>query len=577
MQPREGLRWRVTARAPAWSQAYRFVNLVLRLDARVGWVLDPLEGFARGDFLVEADELTGPRVRALAELMALELHAVPRDQQPKTLQLKPTRVAIYGGGGAPYSHARILAECGFDISFVSGQGVQTEGLAAWDVFIVPGGGRTATAGQLRLLGEQGARQVAAFVEQGGLYLGSCAGAHNVCVIPAGGRPRYGQQMMQMINIGKWRAGDTVWNWQQFPGVGVIESRNLRPDHPVMFGLPETFAITHYNGPLFTPTRGALAGASDAIPLARVVGYTKDFTPNEYTLAFDTYAGAAPGSVIEGAINAGGINAAVGTFGRGRVVVFGSHPEFGYSLEMDEYQTPARMLANAVLWQSANTAARETITSRAAEGYSNSEVPASGLSMIPARTSAIHAVAAELLARGVSPLPSWLRTTQAMSTFGLAPEAIWRRTLEGFDRIGERLLSSAARVKMLAAMLGEGAREILVELDRALRYEAPAEWDQDFGYQGLLKTLDMTEELLKGARDNFSIDLPESQDPYEHDDVSPYHLVAASYYSALGLYMNAWFLLRVYEARLEDLDLLRGAASRLTAVEGAAAAKSRQRV
>jgi hypothetical protein len=575
MRSQPGARWHVAAGDANWTTAYRFANLSLRLGARVGWVTDQRDGFHRGDLLVEADDAEAPRVRALAASMAVELHAAG-DTQPRTLALRPARVAIYGGGGAPYNHARILAECGFDVTFVSGHEVQSAGLGGWDVFVVPGGGRTAAAGQLRLLGEQGAREVAAFVRQGGLYLGSCAGAHNVCVIPPSGRPRYGQPLMQMINIGKWRAGDTVWGWQQFPGVGVIESRNLRPDHPVMFGVPERFGITHYNGPLFTPTRGALEGASDAEPLAQVVGFTKEFTPNEYTLAFDAYRGDARGSVIEGAINAGGINAAVGSFGRGRIVAFGSHPEFGYTLEMDEYQTPARMLANAVFWQSSQGVSTNTVAAAALDARPDDSAWASGLAELPARTNAIGAAAADLLARGTDPLPSWLRAGQAMSTFGLAGEVIWRRALDGFEHVGARLLHSAARVQTLAASIGGDARAILSDLDRAIRYEAPAAWDQDFGYQGLLKTLAMTLDLLKDAGDNFSVDLPDSPDPYEHDDVSPYHLVAACYYSAFGLHMSAWCLLRVYEVRLEDLALLRGAAAASVSAQGVASATSRDR-
>jgi hypothetical protein len=287
----------------------------------------------------------------------------------------------------------------------------------------------------------------------------------------------------------------------------------------------------------------------------VIGYTKDFTPNEYALAFDEYRGTAKGSVIEGAIDAGGINAAVGSFGRGRVVVFGSHPEFGYSLEMDDYQTPARLLANAVLWQSAHAPSNNRDEDRVDEG-SGREPPTLDLSSVARRTAAVHAIAAELLAKDADPSPSWLSTRQAQSTFGLAPDVIWRRALAGFELVGDRLLRTALHVQELARTAGDEGREIVSDLERAIRYEAPAEWDQDFGYQGLLKTLEMTESLLRQAVDNFSVDLADSPDPYEHDDVSPYHLVAASYYSALGLYLSAWCLLRVHEVRLEDLHLLR---------------------
>ena len=44
------------------------------------------------------------------------------------------------------------------------------------------------------------------------------------------------------------------------------------------------------------------------------------------------------------------DAATGSLGQGRVVLFGSHPEFGFTLGMGDEQEPARMLFNAVEWQ-----------------------------------------------------------------------------------------------------------------------------------------------------------------------------------------------------------------------------------
>jgi hypothetical protein len=179
-----------------------------------------------------------------------------------------------------------------------------------------------------------------------------------------------------------------------------------------------------------------------------------------------------------------------------------------------------------------------------------------LAALGPRMRAIQTAARALRARNLDPLPSWLRESQAMSTFGLTGEAIWRRTLDGFEGVGDRIAASIDRIHALVEGAPDDVQPVVVDLHRALHYAAPEAWEQDFGYQGVLKTLDTAHELLRQAQASFGIDLPESQDPYEHDDLSPYHLVAACYYSGLGIYLNAWYLLRVYESRLEDLTLLR---------------------
>jgi hypothetical protein len=223
-----------------------------------------------------------------------------------------------------------------------------------------------------------------------------------------------------------------------------------------------------------------------------------------------------------------------------------------------------MLANAVFWQSAHRG-REWQPQRDVSpemmGVSVGEPLRSGLSLVASRMDAVYTAAEALRRQRLDPLPSWLDDAQAMSTFGLSGEAIWRRTLDGFEKVGSRLAESVARAQALAGTAPESLREALLDLERAIHYTAPEAWDQDFGYQGLLRTLDVAHDLLRQAGANFDVELAPSQDPYEHDDVSPYHLVAACYYSALGVYLNAWYLMRVHEVRLEDLTLLLDASTR----------------
>jgi hypothetical protein len=165
------------------------------------------------------------------------------------LPLKPLRIAMYGGGGAPFNHARVFAELGFFVDFISPQEIRHGALSEFDVIGMPGGGGLAMKGQLDPLGEQGCQIITEFVQNGGLYLGSCAGAFDAAIVTESFLAVCPQQrQLQMVNALIWNRNDTEWIGLNSPGVGVLESRNLRPDHPVMFGLPERFRITHYNGP-----------------------------------------------------------------------------------------------------------------------------------------------------------------------------------------------------------------------------------------------------------------------------------------------------------------------------------------
>jgi hypothetical protein len=180
---------------------------------------------------------------------------------------------------------------------------------------------------------EGCRIITQFVQTGGMYMGSCAGAFDAALVSDSFLAVCPQQRhLQLVNAAIWNRNDTEWIGLNSPGVGVLESRNLRPDHPVMFGLPERFRITHYNGPLFEPQPGAVAHASDPIGLSAVAGFTEDFTPAEYFLHFSEFdhAAAERSSLIGQAARRRSLQYRRGVQWHGRVVLFGSHPEFGYN-------------------------------------------------------------------------------------------------------------------------------------------------------------------------------------------------------------------------------------------------------
>jgi glutamine amidotransferase-like uncharacterized protein len=94
------------------------------------------------------------------------------------------RVALYGSGGSPYHHAAAFAAGGAEFDFVFPADIEAGALAAYDAFVMPGGGYLAMQGQLEPLGGAGCRAIRQYVADGGMYLGSCAGSYCAASVPA---------------------------------------------------------------------------------------------------------------------------------------------------------------------------------------------------------------------------------------------------------------------------------------------------------------------------------------------------------------------------------------------------------
>ena len=245
------------------------------------------------------------------------------------------RIALYGAGGSPYHHAAVFARGGHEVEFVFPADVLAGALEGFDAFVMPGGGYRAMAGQIEPLGADGARALRRYVEGGGMYIGCCAGSYDAATVPEVFLQACpAQAEMCLLEARVWNdGGGSEWGGLQSPGVGVLLAENAAPEHPVMAGMPAQFELAHYNGPFFT----------GGVALARVVGRTDRFTPWEETLgrrSEQPLISEAPGVA----------NIVAGACGAGRVVLFGSHPEFGFGVAMEDAQLPARMLLNAIAWQ-----------------------------------------------------------------------------------------------------------------------------------------------------------------------------------------------------------------------------------
>jgi hypothetical protein len=546
-----------------WLAAYRFANRLLRSGARVLVAVESTT-IDRGSFIIPLShtfdpwcdgDLTADDVLSAATDVGIDLTPLTDADRIVASPVRLTRVGLYGGGGAPFNHAAILAECGFPVRFLSDAEVRAGKLAEVDVFVMPGGGFRAMHGQIEPLGDEGCRAIADFVRSGGMYIGCCAGSYD-CIVntdsflqscPAQGK-------LQLINAQPWQSDGAVEFLDlQSPGVGVVTARNERPDHPVMFGMPDEFPIVHYNGPVLDPTpERAVANSSGAVGLARFSGWTDRFTPAE---GFAGPPASDATTYLARAVAAGRFSIMAGEVGLGRVVAFGSHPEFGFDLPMVRYDQPARMLANAVLWQ-AMSGARSSVPSQITTGRISLPI-GSALAEVQTAASALIERVHALQRRPIEPAPAWLRPDYAMSVFGLAPDAIWRQSLGDIESLANEASSLAGD---LAAKIGEFAafpsgtftepvRNTLLQIERWLLDERPAEWEQDGGYQGILSLLRTATRMCDKALANWDVTLGPPDGPYGYVHDNPYHLVAGSYLAAIGCVAGAVQLLRAMTAEL----------------------------
>ncbi|OZM77959.1 BPL-N domain-containing protein [Pseudonocardia sp. MH-G8] len=430
--------------------------------------------------------------------------------------MQSARVAVYGAGGAPFHHAAVLRRAGHRVDFVFPHDILGGALAGFDVFVMPGGGYRAMFGQLEPLGTEGTRTIREFVRSGGMYLGSCAGSYSAAAVaPSFTELCPAQTEMRLLDATVVNEDGESWGLRS-PGIGVLEAENVAPDHPVMAGVASSFEIAHYNGPLFL---GAQA-------LARVRGRTSRFT------AAEAFLGAEPSDTLADEAAARGVaNVVAGACGDGRVVLFGSHPEFGFDILMDDEPGSAVMVRNAVAWQLAESGAPrrpevDLHTDGAHESHGAAEQVAKLADDLRTRTAAIRA-------RGTG--ARWLEPAYAMSFFGLTPTEIWTRSLDAVDR----LASDAAR-------RAPGTRPDV------LSFRPPVEWELDGGYHGVVALLEQAVELLDRAIATWDVDPgPPPTNAYESMRTSPYHLVAGSYLAASGRVAGAALLCTAYRRSPED--------------------------
>lgn len=225
-----------------------------------------------------------------------------------TAKPRQIRVAIYADAGAskkdsPQVQRCLPAEMDFEINSVTAEEIRAGMLKEFDVLIHPGG---SASKQAETLGEEGRERVRQFVDEGGGFIGICAGAY----LASANYP-------WSLNLLDARVVDSE-HWAR--GKGEVQLR-LPPAGRMALGVDRETVAIHYNqGPLLAP------------------GENPEIADYELLAAFETEIaenGAPPG------VMKGTTAIARGAFGKGRVVCFSPHPE----------KTPGRdaFLRDAVRW------------------------------------------------------------------------------------------------------------------------------------------------------------------------------------------------------------------------------------
>ncbi len=212
--------------------------------------------------------------------------------------VRPLKLAIYTGPGAgEQSVAKVTQRArqlpGAKVTPLTPAEVGTRDLAEFDIIVFAGGGGSS---QAKAIGEAGRKNVRAFVERGGGYLGICAGAYLACAGFEWG-------------LGILDAKTVSPKWQRGRGMMQIE---LTDEGRTLFGaVNRPFTIRYNNGPIITPL-----GREGLLPY-RVAALFRSEIANNGT----------PAGVM---VNSPA--AVFSTFGKGRVMAISPHSEDTVGLE-----------------------------------------------------------------------------------------------------------------------------------------------------------------------------------------------------------------------------------------------------
>lgn len=447
------------------------------------------------------------------------------DELDKTMPevLKGLRVGIYGSAGAPYHHAALIALWGGVPAIVRAEDIRAGCLESLDVLVMPGGGLRAMVGQLEPLGVEGARCIRDWVAAGGMYIGSCAGAFLPASVGRGFWEAHPEAAaLHMVDCPLVNGGDSEFESLTSPGVGVLEVDVVDHHHWLVASMPNAFELVHYNGPLFdserwlqTSGQHAVSGVSSTMlavqAAARPIGTTSLFTPSEQFL------GEGEPKTITTCLEHDALTALSSGFGDGTVVLFGSHPEFGFDVLQLGWRKGVMLFANALRYQGQKAAnnTRDVMPRVSSVTEATPTVALAKLANEVRENGRLFAKLRNCNVRG------WLATAPCF--LGRTPEQLWQEALIHAETVSGQ---TATYLEQLAGRpLSAAAVAWLEDQPHA---------NQDVGFMGLTILVQQVRKMLLAGQASLDTNPKPLNFAYDGLDWHPYHLLVGSYLSAAGL-------------------------------------------
>lgn len=242
---------------------------------------------------------------------------------PAPQKTKPFRLAIYkgkgsGDGGGENVKARAMQVPGATVTFLSGEQIASGELTndKFDAVAFTGG---SGSGQSAGIGKEGLVTVRKFVENGGGYLGICAGSYLAADYS------WGLKIVNAKTVSpKWKRGQAYLDLE-------VDSKD---GYPITGEVKGIFKCRYANGPILTPS------TIEGLPPYKVAAYFRT----------ETALNGAPAGVQVGAPAA-----LYSTFGKGRIFLLSPHPENTPGLE--------NFVPRALLWITANTPVATSVAAK----------------------------------------------------------------------------------------------------------------------------------------------------------------------------------------------------------------------
>ena len=292
------------------------------------------------------------------------------------------KIGIYTGTGSSHSwlwFVDLFDRMGFhDLCLLDAAAIQNRNLGSFDVLAVSGGDTFAIA---QALGPAGARRLKGFIENGGLYIGSCAGAYLVMRSSKPHLNLFNFTSVRITNLSKWLPAcrGLAHKFSQAYGCDYIfhpvrDAVTIEPTGRAPFWGTRPLDAPLFGGP------GMIPSETDCV-LARYTAFTnKTRYLVDESLARETLLGKA---------------AAIRTsLGKGHLYLLGPH------FEHPHYQEANRLVADAIYWDGSQVnkdvcRAQKALPALAVtpgqkllktlkRELSNSRIVAVGLEMMPVR-------------------------------------------------------------------------------------------------------------------------------------------------------------------------------------------------